>query len=106
LYPEHGQSDFIQDFDEKLTFDEQLVEMFPSVHNPDAIPPGSLFFSHPSLWHCLYLTLIWTMYVGWDDERKYTFDNLEVYFQAHSVPPLPGFEVKKGLILISFSTLV
>lgn len=73
LYPEHGQSDFIQDFMENITFEDQLSEMFPSKVGP----PSPIELS------------------PWDDERKYYLEDLDVYLFVNSVTPLPGFKKKK-----------
>jgi hypothetical protein len=59
LYEEHNQSDFIKDFNENHTFHDHLSYMFPS----DSLPE-------------------------WDVEKKYSLDNLEIYFEAGCTTPI------------------
>lgn len=60
LYPEYGQTDFIQNFHENSTFEEHMLQMFGSGAEPAA----------------------------WDEERKYMPDSLQIFFEDQDTETL------------------
>ena len=65
LYDEHDQSDFVQDVAEDVPLIEELHEMFPHVG-----------------------------VTAWDIERKYSFDNIDLYLELNACRPTAGAVTK------------
>eukprot|EP01029_Cantina_marsupialis_P011668 TRINITY_DN25967_c0_g1_i1.p1 TRINITY_DN25967_c0_g1~~TRINITY_DN25967_c0_g1_i1.p1 ORF type:complete len:431 (+),score=141.60 TRINITY_DN25967_c0_g1_i1:36-1328(+) len=58
LYEEYAQTDFVQDFDERSTFEDQLKVILPR-NGP---------------------------FAPWDAHSKYSYDQIELYYQEYQVP--------------------